>query len=62
MLFYTEGERYKNIKLVSSNGKDILKFENNKYETEKKSEINLLQNKQKYPFVKWEEVKEESKA
>lgn len=60
MLFYTEKKRYKNIKLVDKDAKDICKFENYEFETKDAKLIKLLKDKNKYPFIYWNE--EEKKA
>ena len=61
MLFYTDKVQYKNIKLVDTSGKDILQFKNNVFETNDKKLIALLKNKNKYPFVKWDESRDTPK-
>jgi hypothetical protein len=62
MIFYTKKRRYRNIKLTNKEGKDICKFEkisktSGKLETKDPKLIKLLKDKNKYPFIYWDEEK-----
>jgi hypothetical protein len=51
MLFFTKRIKYKNIKLVNQQGKDICQFRNFRFETEDKRLIKILSDKNKYPWI-----------
>lgn len=60
MLFYTNHRKYRNVKLVNKEGKDICQFkpvskDRGELETNDTKLIALLKNKDKYPFIFWTE-------
>lgn len=57
MLFYTKRVDKKNVIITSTDGKELCKFKDNKLETDDKKLISLLKNKNKYPWIFWDDEK-----